>query len=173
MHEQAEVLSALRQPLSGPEIHPHSCCRWFQWQSALACLWPTECWFLSHRQDQKRHREGRRNPPAPRKINQFRIGRVIERRLFGFQCHPANRTGSRPLLTDFRVHRACPHRTECGNEFRTRSIGEIFGGVRREFCQTSSTAKMKMRAVMRGVMACFCWIDYHPANWISHYGRRF
>jgi hypothetical protein len=45
-----------------------------------------------------------------------------------------------------------------------RPIGEIFGGVLREFCQTSSTAKMKMRAVMRGVMACFCRIDCHPAN---------
>src|SRR3546814_7122173 len=67
--------------------------------------------LAEHGQHQRHHRQRKRPPEPAREVAKFRIVIVLQARHFRLQRHAAERTVTRTLLPDFRVHRRSEEHT--------------------------------------------------------------
>ena len=140
------------------ELQPRRACRADQMQPEQVG---------AHRQSQERNRQHRRHPEAPREIDQFGIGRIVERRRFGFERHAANGASARSFLTDLRVHRTRPDRARRRMDDRTRNVRQVAPRIGDELRPAASRTEMIIVPVVRGVMRRRRGIDGHAADGIE------
>ena len=115
----------------------------------------------------REHRKGQRqrDPESPGHVDQFRVGRIVERDLFGLQRHAADRTTARADLPHLGVHRAGVDRAG-GDRFRL-ALAEIFLRIGDKFRAAAGRAEIVGTALV--VVAVFCGvrIDGHAADRID------
>ena len=134
--------------------------------------------MAAHFQHHHRQRQRQPDPEPTRHVEQFGIGRIVERHQLGLERHAADRAGARADLADFRVHRAGEYRA-FGHVGRGLALGgiEIAFRIGGEFAAAARRAEVIGMSLVVEMMRRGGGIDPHAAHRIDHFagsgcGRR-
>ena len=122
----------------------------------------------THRQQQQGDAEHARDPQPPRKVDQLRVRRVIQRGRFRLQRHATDGAGAGHCLANLRMHRAGPHGASGGVGWSRWRIGLIALWISDELRLAPGAAEMDRIARMFDVVRRCCGIDRHPADRVFH-----
>src|SRR6202011_3467058 len=122
--------------------------------------------MAAHLDPEHRKRQHQRDPKSPDHVNQFRVGRIVERDLFGLERHAADRAAAGTDVVHFRMHR-----TGVEGAGRRRRLGrlrlkEFFRICRKSLAATRATEEILLAAVFEA-MLCGLALDAHAAHRID------
>src|SRR5215472_940751 len=115
-----------------------------------------------------RDESGGHKPDAEptRHVNELRAGPALGLHLDGLQCHPADRAGPRPNLTDLGMHRTGVDRA-LRNGFGGSTVAlEVCGRRSQEPFAAAARTEIVATAIEGRTMCRRVRIDVHPAHWI-------
>jgi hypothetical protein len=122
--------------------------------------------MVAHLDHEHRKGQPQRDPESPGHVDQFRIGRIVERDLFGLQRHAADRTTARTDLPHLRMHRTGVDGAGRRRRFRLLRREEFFRLGLKALAAARAAEEILLPAVAEAVFGGLR-VDAHAANRID------